>query len=69
MADRSTGNKFLNTTFRNSGRIAGCGMNHDDYSEESGNPNYEKYGAVRLPHDGVDPEELNGPVITYKGKE
>lgn len=69
MADRSTGNMYRNTAFRNSGRIAGYGMNHDDYSEESGNPNYEKRDPVRFPNDDVNPEDLNGPVITYKGKE
>jgi len=37
----------------------------DDYSEESGNPDYYKWGC-RMPHDGVDPKDLNGPVIIVK---
>lgn len=67
MAERTTGNMYSNTGFRNNGRIAGYGMEHDDYSEESGNSDYEKYSEVRFPNDGIKPEDLNGPVITYKG--
>ena len=50
----------------NSGRIAGDGMLHDNYSEESGNRRAtldEAYPLVRLPHDKDRPEDLNGPVI------
>lgn len=67
MAERTTGNLYRNTSFRNGGRKAGYGVLHDDYSEESGNRDYEKHSAVRFPNDGIKPEELNGPVITYKG--
>lgn len=62
------GKLHLNTSFRNGGRKAGIGVAYDDYSEESGNPDRCRYEAVRLPHDGIDPEELNGPVICYKGE-
>jgi hypothetical protein len=67
MADGKTGRQYMYTSFANSGRKAGMGILHDDYSEKSGNPNYEKHGMVRFPHDNVKPEELNGPVICYKG--
>ena len=66
MAERKTGRQYMCTSFRNSGRRAGCGMVYDDYSEESGNRDYEKHGAVRFPNDNIKPEELNGPVICYK---
>ena len=46
--------------------IAGEGVCYDDYSEEIGNRNYERYGAVRFPHDREDPKNLNGPVICIK---
>jgi hypothetical protein len=65
---RNIGKTLMKTSFRNSGRIAGMGMAYDDYSEESGNPGYCRYEEVRLPHDGINPEELNGPVICYKGE-
>ena len=61
-----TGNMFRNTSFRNSGRIAGYGIDHDDYSETSGSQRYEKHERVRFPNDGIKPEELNGPVIVVK---
>lgn len=69
MAERKTGNMYRYTQFRNSGRKAGYGIDHDDYSEESGNKDYEKgmYPA-RFPTDHIKPEELNGPVICYKGR-
>lgn len=69
MAERKTGNQYMCTSFRNGGRRAGHGMLHDDYSEESGNKDYEKHDMVRFPHDGIKPEELNGEVvIVQKGK-
>lgn len=65
--NENTGNLHMNTSFRNGGRKAGVGITHDDYSEESGNPDYCRYEPVRFPHDGIKPEDLNGPVICYKG--
>lgn len=67
MADRKTGNLYNKTYFRHGRRNAGYGITHDDYSEESGNRDYEKHDKVRFPNDNVKPEELNGPVICYKG--
>ena len=67
MAERATGKMYTVTGFRNGGRRAGHGMLHDDYSEESGNRDYERHELVRFPHDDIEPEKLNGPVITYKG--
>jgi len=56
-------NERMKTTLANSGRAAGMGMCEDNYSEDSGLPDYTRHtGPVRLPHDGVDPAELNGPV-------
>ena len=57
----------------NSGRIAGTGILYDDYSEESGKPNYDP-GHIRvvLPSDSLSTEEkeaLNGEVKTYYIKE
>ena len=66
MADRNAGKQWICTSFRHGGRRAGIGILHDDYSEDSGNPNYEKHELVRFPHDDIEPEELNGPVICYK---
>jgi len=66
MADRKTGNMYRKTSLRNGGRKAGVGVCYDDYSEESGNPDYEKREQVRFPLDNIKPEELNGPVICYK---
>ena len=66
MAERKTGRCYTNTSFRQGGRRAGYGISHDDYSEESGNKDYEKHERVRFPHDNVDPEDLNGPVIVVK---
>lgn len=57
------GKLYATTGFRNSGRRAGNGILSDDYSEASGNKDYEKYGRVRFPHDKLSPESLNGPVI------
>lgn len=67
MAEKNTGRQYLCTSFANGGRRAGYGVLHDDYSEESGNRDYEKHDRVRFPNDNIDPEELNGPVICYKG--
>ena len=66
MAERKTGRRYINTSFRNGGRKAGYGVTHDDYSEESGNRDYEKHEKVRFPNDNVKPEELSGPVIVIK---
>lgn len=66
MAERKTGRQYMNTSFRNCGRKAGMGMYYDDYSEESGNRDYERHELVRFPNDNVQPEELNGPVVCYK---
>ena len=69
MSERKTGRKYMCTSFRNSGRRAGYGVLHDDYSEESGNRDYEKHDMVRFPNDNVKPEELNGEVvIVQRGK-
>ena len=63
MAERKTGNMYRNTSFRNSGRIAGYGIAHDHYDEDSGNRDYYKHERVRFPHDHIKPEDLNGEVI------
>lgn len=69
MAERKTGRQYMCTNFRNGGRRAGDGMLHDDYSEESGNRDYEKHDMVRFPHDNVKPEEMNWEVvIVQRGK-
>lgn len=65
-------NERMRTSFSNSGRIAGDGILYDDYSEESwgGGKSCDNLGAgVRLPHDGLNENELaslSGPVKTYK---
>ena len=66
MAERRTGNMYRATSFRNGGRKAGYGIVHDHYDEESGNRDYERRERVRLPHDDVKPEDLNGPVIVIQ---
>lgn len=61
-----SGAVMTNTSLRNGGRIAGAGTAYDDYSEESGHcpgPGKHSAGAVRMPHDGENPDDLNGPVI------
>lgn len=69
MSERTTGSRWLTTSFANSGRIAGCGVLYDDYSEMSGNRDYEKHEAVRFPNDKKDPRSLNGEVIiVQKGR-
>ena len=66
MSDK-TGNIYRTTSFRNGGRKAGIGTMYDDYSDESyGYVGQAGVVRVRMPHDGVKPEELNGPVICYK---
>jgi hypothetical protein len=65
MSDR-TGNLYRNTSLRNGGRRAGIGTLYDNYDDESGCKDYEHFSRVRFPHDDVDPEELNGPVIVIK---
>ena len=62
----TTGNLYRNTSLRNGGRKAGIGTLYDDYGDESGCKQYEHYSPVKFPHDDVDPEELNGPVICIK---
>lgn len=56
------GNKYRTTSFRDSGRWAGTGTLYDDYGDESGGPKYGGRTWVKLPHDDIDPEYLNGPV-------
>lgn len=65
---KKTGNLYRNTAFRNGGRKAGSGVLYDDYSEDAYTPDCEQCVHVRLPHDGIPPEMLNGPVICYKEK-
>lgn len=60
-------NESLKTNFANSGRIAGDGISHDRYDDESGCPNYERKHKSFTPCYGRhDHSDLNGPVITYK---
>ena len=66
MAERKTGNLYRYTQLGNGGRKAGMGILYDDYSEESGNRDYEKHDMVRFPNDNMEPEDLNGPVVCYK---
>lgn len=66
-----TGRLYRNTALRNGGRKAGIGTSEDDYGEESfpraRSPRPE---LARMPHDGENPEDLNGPVIVVQaGKE
>ena len=64
-----TGNLFRRTSLYG-GHVAGDGILGDDYSEQSGGLDYDPGTVrVRLPHDGVKPEELNGPVVCYKAGE
>lgn len=66
MSDK-TGNLYWTTSFRNGGRRAVIGILYDDYGDESyGYVGQAGSVRVRMPHDGVKPEELNGPVICYK---
>ena len=70
MGRSKAGKQFLITKFRNGGRRAGAGVAYDDYSEESGNKDYEgTRPSVRFSTDGCDPKSLNGPVIiVQKGR-
>ena len=65
-----TGSQLTRTSLRNGGRIAGSGIAHDNYDDESGNTYGETYRPmVRFPNDNIKPEELSGPcVIVQKGK-
>lgn len=64
----NTGNLYRYSSLGNTGRKAGMGMNYDDYSDESTLDDHKYHTVkVRMPHDGYDPKELNGPVICYKG--
>ena len=64
-----TGNLYRRTSLYG-GHVAGDGIMRDDYSEQSGCVDYDPGTVrVRLPHDGVKPEELNGPVVCYKAGE
>lgn len=64
---KTTGNLYRNTSFRNGGRKAGAGVDYDDYSEESmGHSLGDHWEPARFPHDGENPEELNGPVLVYR---
>ena len=64
-----TGNLYRRTSLYG-GHVAGDGMLYDDYSEQSGGWDYDPGTVrVRMPHDDVEPEELNGPVICYKAGE
>lgn len=68
MADKR-GKLHTYSSLRNGGRKAGIGVSYDDYSEESGNKDYEKHERVRFPNDKIDPRALNGECITIqKGK-
>lgn len=61
-----TGNLYRRTSLYG-GHVAGDGILHDDYSEQSGGMDYDPGTVlVRMPHDGVNPDELNGPVVCYK---
>ena len=62
---KNSGRQYIASQLQPGGRRAGAGVWMDDYSEESGNPDYYKWGC-RMPHDGVDPKDLNGPVIIVK---
>ncbi len=57
---------FQRSSFRHNG-IAGSGVEHDDYSEASGNPkHYQDKVIVKMPHDNVTPEALNGECIVVQ---
>ena len=64
-----SGRCLMNTNLANSGRVAGYGMSHDDYSEESYGGYRDYKVTVRLPNDEED-TDLNGPVIIIqKGRQ
>lgn len=65
------GRMFTNTSFANSGRIAGDGILHDYYGD-GGDDGVVTGGVknIRFPHDNLKPEELNGEcVIVRKGRQ
>lgn len=68
---KNVGNLYTTTSFRHGSRRAGMGMLYDNYDDESsGRGEVQERPLVRFPNDGVDPEELNGPVIIIqKGRE
>ena len=71
MSDRTrTGNAYIYSSFRNSGRWAGSGITEDDYSEESYSCfGYNHYVRPVFPNDDVKPEDLNGPcIIVQRGR-
>ena len=70
MSDRTrSGNAFSFSSFRNSGRWAGSGINEDDYSEDSCGYSINRSVLPRFPNDNVKPEDLNGEcVIVQEGK-
>ncbi len=61
-----SGRMYTTSSLQGGSRRAGSGVEMDDYSEESGGKDYHDYRPVRMPHDGVDPETLNGPVIVIQ---
>lgn len=67
MSRRRHVNEFLRTSL-NSGRIAGAGINFDDYSEESfPDRNPHKYSQANPIGDGrKHPDYEDGEVISYK---
>ena len=60
----NTGKLYLLSSFPHGGRRAGSGMSYDNYSEDAMGGCVGGGGSVKvsLPHDGVQPEDLNGPV-------
>lgn len=61
-----SGKTFQRSSLRHNG-IAGSGVEYDDYSENSGNQkHYQDKVIVKMPHDNVDPEMLNGECIVVK---
>lgn len=63
-------NEFVRTSFSNSGRVAGAGVNYDRYDEESNPELCEKYkdniyGVVMPGKSEEEKASLDGPVITY----
>ena len=67
---KNAGKLYTISSFRNGGRRAGDGMLHGDYSEDSMGGCSVDRGTIKvtLPHDGVPPEDLNGPVRIIQPK-
>lgn len=62
--------RAMKQAYRDGGYVAGDGILYDDYSKQSGGIDYDPgTERVHMPHDGVKPEELNGPIICYKAGE